>query len=109
MRNEGANRTQVDLLIHNAKVLTLNDSDDIFDPGVVAIRNDEIVWVGPEGSRPDQFEPRERLNMAGGLIMPGLVNSHTQTAPVVPDRLHGRAGQQVDLRMPGHLQQGRHT
>jgi len=80
MRNEGANRTQVDLLIHNAKVLTLNDSDDIFDPGVVAIRNDEIVWVGPEGSRPDQFEPRERLNMAGGLIMPGLINAHTHAA-----------------------------
>ncbi|MCG6916864.1 MAG: amidohydrolase [Deltaproteobacteria bacterium] len=73
-------RTPVDLLIHNAKVLTLNDSDDIFDPGVVAIRNDEIAWVGPEGSWPNQFEPRERLNMAGGLIMPGLINGHTHAA-----------------------------
>jgi 5-methylthioadenosine/S-adenosylhomocysteine deaminase len=73
-------RTPVDLLIHNAKVLTLNDSDDIFDPGVVAIRNDEIVWVGPEDSWPKQFEPGERLNMAGGLIMPGLINAHTHAA-----------------------------
>lgn len=73
-------RTPVDLLIHNAMVLTLNDSDDVFDPGVVAIRNDEIAWVGPEDSWPDQFEPGERLNMAGGLIMPGLVNGHTHAA-----------------------------
>jgi len=80
MRNEVANRARVDLLIHNAKVLTLNDSDEIFDPGVVAITNDEIVWVGPETSWPDQFEPWERLNMAGGLIMPGLINAHTHAA-----------------------------
>lgn len=73
-------RTPVDLLIHNAMVLTLNDSDDIFHPGVVALRDDEIVWVGPEDSWPSQFEPREQLNMAGGLIMPGLVNAHTHAA-----------------------------
>ena len=73
-------RTPVDLLIHNAMVLTLNDADDVFDPGVVAIRNDEIVWVGPEDSWPEQFEPGERLNMAGGLIMPGLINGHTHAA-----------------------------
>lgn len=73
-------RTPVDLLIHNAKVLTLNDSDDFFNPGVVAIGDDEIVWVGPEDSWPQQFEPREKLNMAGGLIMPGLINAHTHAA-----------------------------
>jgi 5-methylthioadenosine/S-adenosylhomocysteine deaminase len=73
-------RTPVDLLIHNAMVLTLNDSDDVFDPGVVAIHDDEIIWVGPEDSWPTQFEPGERLNMAGGLIMPGLINGHTHAA-----------------------------
>jgi len=74
------NRTPVDILIHNAKVLTLNDSDDIFDPGAVAIRDDKIVWVGPEDSWREQFEPREGLNMAGVLIMPGLINAHTHAA-----------------------------
>ena len=73
-------KTPVDLLIHNAKVLTLNDSDDFFNPGVVAIGDDEIVWVGPEDSWPDKFAPREKLNMAGGLIMPGLINAHTHAA-----------------------------
>ena len=70
----------VDLLIHNAMVLTLDESDHIFNPGVVAIRNDEIVWVGPENSWPENFQPCEKLNMAGGLIMPGLVNGHTHAA-----------------------------
>jgi 5-methylthioadenosine/S-adenosylhomocysteine deaminase len=72
--------TQVDLLIHNAMVLTLDESDHIFSPGMVAVRNDEIVWVGPEDSWTDKVEPCEKLNMAGGLIMPGLVNGHTHAA-----------------------------
>ena len=80
MVNANEISTPVDLLIHNAKVLTLNDSDDIFNPGVVAIGADEIVWVGPEDSWLHQFEPREKLNMAGGLIMPGLINAHTHAA-----------------------------
>ncbi|UCE82559.1 MAG: amidohydrolase [Deltaproteobacteria bacterium] len=73
-------KTPVDLLIHNAMVMTLNDAADIFQPGAVAIRDDEIVWVGPEDSWAEQFEPREKLNMAGGLVMPGLINAHTHAA-----------------------------
>ncbi|MGW8222962.1 MAG: amidohydrolase family protein [Syntrophobacteria bacterium] len=80
MTSETETRTPVDLLIHNAMVLTLNDSDDIFRPGVVAVSDDEIIWVGPEDSWPAQFEPREKLDMAGGLVMPGLINAHTHAA-----------------------------
>lgn len=80
MTSETESRTPVDLLIHNAMVLTLNDSDDIFHPGVVAVSDDEIIWVGPEDSWPTRFEPREQLDMAGGLLMPGLINAHTHAA-----------------------------
>ena len=80
MTSETETRTPVDLLIHNAMVLTLNDSDDIFNPGVVAVSDDEIIWVGPEDSWPARFEPREQLDMAGGLVMPGLINAHTHAA-----------------------------
>jgi 5-methylthioadenosine/S-adenosylhomocysteine deaminase len=73
-------KTAVDLLIHNALVLTLNAVGDIFNRGSVAINGDEIVWVGPEEFWPDQFEPRERLDMCGGLVMPGLINAHTHAA-----------------------------
>jgi len=80
MNQATGTKTPIDLLIHNAMVLTLDSSDHIFDPGLVAVRNDEIVWVGPESSWPERFQPREKLNMAGGLIMPGLVNAHTHAA-----------------------------
>ncbi|MFP3869255.1 MAG: amidohydrolase family protein [Syntrophobacteria bacterium] len=70
----------VDLLIHNALVLTVNDADDIYHPGAVGIRNDEILWVGPEDQWCSHLEPVERLDMGGGLIMPGLINAHTHAA-----------------------------
>jgi 5-methylthioadenosine/S-adenosylhomocysteine deaminase len=69
-----------DLLIHNGLVLTLNDRDEIFRPGAVAIRGDRIVWVGPDGSWPSRTEPRQRLDVKGGLVMPGLINAHTHAA-----------------------------
>jgi 5-methylthioadenosine/S-adenosylhomocysteine deaminase len=74
------NKTPVDLLIHDALVLTLNDADDIYHPGAVAVREDEIVWVGPQGLLPAHLEPGERLDMAGHLVMPGLINAHTHAA-----------------------------
>jgi 5-methylthioadenosine/S-adenosylhomocysteine deaminase len=73
-------RIPADLLIHNAMVLTLNDSDEIFNPGALAICDDQIVWVGLDGSWPEHLQPREKLNMRGGLIMPGLINAHTHAA-----------------------------
>ena len=80
MDNAKDTKAPVDLVIHNAMVLTLNDSGHIFHPGAVAIRDDEIIWVGPDELLPAHLEPDERLNMAGGLIMPGLINAHTHAA-----------------------------
>lgn len=79
MKRPAEDPIEVDLLIHNALVLTLNDGEDIFNPGAVAVRGDEIIWVGPEESRPATVSGRQ-LDMAGGLIMPGLVNAHTHAA-----------------------------
>jgi 5-methylthioadenosine/S-adenosylhomocysteine deaminase len=73
-------RIPVDLLIHNGLVLTLNDQDEIFHPGAVAIQGDRIVWVGPDDAWPSRTEPRERLDVKGGLVMPGLINAHTHAA-----------------------------
>jgi 5-methylthioadenosine/S-adenosylhomocysteine deaminase len=73
-------RIPVDLLIHNAMVLTLDEADHILRPGAVGVRGDKIVWVGPEESWLSQCEARERLDMGGNLVMPGLINGHTHAA-----------------------------
>jgi 5-methylthioadenosine/S-adenosylhomocysteine deaminase len=66
-----------DTLIHNGIVLTVNPGFDIFSPGFVGIRGGRIAGLGPVD--PDTARPRAEtcIDARGGIIMPGLVNTHT--------------------------------
>ncbi len=70
-----------DVIIHNALVLPGDDSSSWF-PGYVAVEGSVIAAVG-RASRPAEPPPaREVLDARGGLVLPGLVNTHTH-APMV--------------------------
>ena len=64
----------VDLLIERAvSVVTVDDQRRELAGGWVAIRDGVIESVGAAGAEPPA---RERLNAAGCLVTPGLVNTH---------------------------------
>jgi 5-methylthioadenosine/S-adenosylhomocysteine deaminase len=65
-----------DLLVHNGTILTVNAAGDIFENGFVGIEQGKIAAVGqlpPEGAPPAAAV----VDAEGGLILPGLVNTHT--------------------------------
>jgi 5-methylthioadenosine/S-adenosylhomocysteine deaminase len=66
-----------DTLVHNGIVLTVNPAFDIFSPGYVGIRSGRVAALGPVD--PDGARPRAEtcIDARGGIIMPGLVNTHT--------------------------------
>ncbi len=71
---------ELDILITNALVLTLEPGADLLPGGFVGIAGSRIAAVGPAGVA---LPPaRERLDVGGGLLFPGLVNTHTH-APMV--------------------------
>lgn len=74
---------EADILIHNALLLTLEPgAPHVLSPGYVAVREGKITGVGPI-NRPQELPPaRERLDVQGALVLPGLVNTHTH-APMV--------------------------
>ena len=72
----------LDLLIHNALVLTLEPGAAPLACGFVSIRGSRIAEVGRADNPEDLPPARERLDALGGLVMPGLVNTHTH-APMV--------------------------
>ncbi|MCL4502950.1 MAG: amidohydrolase [Deltaproteobacteria bacterium] len=70
----------VSLLITGDWVLTQNEAREVFHPGAVAIRGEEIVAAGPAAEICARFTPERRLDYPLGLIMPGLINAHTHAA-----------------------------
>jgi len=79
--------TQIDLLIKNAEeLLTLSSSikEDsglgILRNGAVAIKRDEIFWVGKTEDFPKEFvlsQEGKEIDATGKVVMPGLIDSHT--------------------------------
>ena len=73
----GENAMSYDLLIHNAWVLTVNRAFDVIEKGMVGISGDTIALVANvpcDGTLP---EAAHYLDAEGGILLPGLVNTHT--------------------------------
>lgn len=70
---------QVDVIIENGVVVTINPAHDIIDNGFVAVKGDTIVAIGSAGDR-GNYQACETVDAKGGIIMPGLINTHTHIA-----------------------------
>ncbi|MEW6184784.1 MAG: amidohydrolase [Thermodesulfobacteriota bacterium] len=72
---------QLDLIIKNGIMVTMNPNMEIYHPGSLAIKGDTIVAIGPEDLL-QGFEKnaREIIDARGGAVLPGLINTHTHAA-----------------------------
>ena len=85
----------VDLLIKNATVLTMDQDKTVFDNGLVAVKGNKIYAV-TDGSNISEYKAIKTIDVDGDIVMPGLINTHTHAsmtvfrsmADDVPDRLH---------------------
>jgi len=68
-----------DLVITNALVLTMNAQREVITKGVVVIRGPQIVAVGPSEIAA-QYTAAKTIDALGGIVMPGMVNTHTHVA-----------------------------
>jgi 5-methylthioadenosine/S-adenosylhomocysteine deaminase len=68
-----------DTLVTNGTVLTLDAGDTEIINGAVAIDKDTITAVGPADEFND-WRISQVIDAHGGIIMPGLINSHTHAA-----------------------------
>lgn len=90
----GVAAENVDLLIKNATVLTMDEDRNIYENGLVAVKENRIFAV-TDGSDLNEFEARKVIDAEGGIVMPGMINTHTHVsmtvfrslADDVPDRL----------------------
>ncbi|MER5438015.1 amidohydrolase [Streptomyces sp. NPDC002790] len=70
----------VDLLVHGGTVLTVDDKSTVLADGAVAVRDGEIVAVGPTDELRARHAASDTIDASGGLVLPGLINTHTHLA-----------------------------
>src|SRR4051812_11179330 len=75
-------RRTVSLIVTNGTVVTVDADRRIVEGGAVAIDGRDIVAVDTAAAIAARFRGRDTVDAAGGVIMPGLVNTHTH-APMV--------------------------
>jgi 5-methylthioadenosine/S-adenosylhomocysteine deaminase len=66
-----------DIVIHNGLIITVNSDFDIIENGVVCISNGTIHRIEARVHDTPLPEAKEIIDANGGIIMPGLVNTHT--------------------------------
>lgn len=67
----------VDKLLFNAYVLTMNSELSQYPRGAVAIHQDSIVAVGNQEEIQRNYIGKEVIDCGGKVLMPGIVNAHT--------------------------------
>lgn len=70
-------KMNIDYLLINAHVLTMDKDLTQYPSGAVAVKDDAIVAVGDERALKEKFNPAETVDCQGRVLMPGLVNTHT--------------------------------
>jgi 5-methylthioadenosine/S-adenosylhomocysteine deaminase len=69
---------QIDLKIKNGTILTMDAQNSTLQKGFLCILGDTISHIGIKGEK--LFKATKTINARGGLILPGLINSHTHAA-----------------------------
>jgi 5-methylthioadenosine/S-adenosylhomocysteine deaminase len=73
---------QVDLIVYNATVVTMDATGRVLPQGSVAIRGREIVAVELAQTIASRYIAKETVDAEGQILLPGLINTHTH-APMV--------------------------
>ncbi len=69
----------MDMLVTNGVVVTMNKEMEIIENGSVYIKDDSIVQIGPKNTF-SEIIAEETIDARGGIIMPGLINTHTHAS-----------------------------
>lgn len=64
-------------LIENATVVTMNEKREILPQASIYIRDERIAAIGNKEALRQMNPQAEKLNAAGMVALPGLINSHT--------------------------------
>lgn len=92
---------EVDMILHNATVLTMNENYQVFQNGAVAVADDKIIALGPSTGILSMYSAKQLVDCQENALLPGLINGHTH-APMT--LLRGLTDdQRLDVWLMGYM------
>jgi 5-methylthioadenosine/S-adenosylhomocysteine deaminase len=73
-------RERVDMLVTARYVVTMDATRRVIENGGIAVNGDTIVAVGPRAELVAKYVTARWIDVAQGVLMPGLINGHTHAA-----------------------------
>jgi len=93
-RNRGRRMTNVDLIVLNGTLVTMDKDRRIVPNAGIAVQGGRIVAIGSSVEIARAYAAHERVDASGKLIIPGLINGHTH----VPMTLFRGLADDLDLQ-----------
>ena len=66
-----------DIVVHNGIIVTVNSNFDIIEDGIIGVKDGRIEKIAIRTDDRPLPSARETIDAGGGIIMPGLINTHT--------------------------------
>ena len=66
-----------DIVVHNGIIVTVNSTFDIIENGIVCIKDGLVAKIAVQSKDLPLPSARDMIDAGGGIIMPGLINTHT--------------------------------
>src|SRR5258708_36705565 len=71
-------KEKVDLAVTGGTVVTMDAARAIYDDGIIVVKGDTIVAVGPRRELEAKYLASQTIDAKGGLVLPGFLNGQTQ-------------------------------
>jgi 5-methylthioadenosine/S-adenosylhomocysteine deaminase len=72
----GSSAAEVDLLIQNGVIVTMDEARSIVYDGALAVERGTIVAVGPMAQLADRYAGRKTIDARQKAVLPGLIDTH---------------------------------
>lgn len=83
-------KQEVDLIIENGQILTMNENKEILYNSVIVVDKSEIIALGSKELL-NNYEAKKTIDAKNYIVMPGMINTHTHT-PMIAFRSLGEEG-----------------